>query len=138
MIGRDIPHFGLTKDADWTATGTAVALFFYRLSVSIETAFHYRQTGELISDKAVNHIVCEELGINIDQFEELFAKGANIVEHDEKLYEFYEDFSRRCGQMLASLGFTEDEVDRIADHVDETDDTVDLLNELWNLPTVDE
>lgn len=137
MIGRNIPHFGLTKESDWTSTASAVGLFFYRLSVSIDSAFHYRKTGELITDQGVNHIVCDELGLNIDQFEELFAKGANIVEHDEDLAEFYEDFTRRCGQMLSTLGFTVEEIDQIADHVDEVDNTVDLLNELWNLPEAD-
>ena len=137
MIGRNIPHFGLNKETDWTTTASAVGLFFYRLSVSIDSAFHYRHTGELISDDGVNHIVCDELGLNIAEFEELFAKGAEIVESNEDLAEFYEDFTRRCGQMLSALGFTEEEIDMIADKVDETDNTVDLLNELWNLPEAD-
>lgn len=138
MIGRDIPHFGLSKDSDWTTVGSAVALFFYRLSVSIDTAVHYRKTGELITDQGVNHIVCGELGISLAEFEELFAKGAEIVEHDETLAGFYEDFVRRCGQMLASLGFTEEEVDKIADSVDAVDANLALLNELWEQPSVEE
>lgn len=138
MIGRNIPKFGLTKESDWNNTGTSIALFFYRLSVSIDTAIHYRYTGELITDEGANHIVCDELGLTLEHFAELFDKGASIVEQDETLAGFYEQFTRSCGKVLADLGFTDDEITSIADRVDVVDAELTLLNELWEQPSVEE
>lgn len=135
MISEGRPNFGLNPESDWSDPKNAVAVYFYRLSQLVLVTDHYNTTGELILDSTASQMVCDDLKLTMVQFEELFVKGAQIIDRDPNLNEFHEDFHRRTQIVLEQMGI---DLEALGDHMEqaETQGEADLalLNELWALP----